>query len=40
MGYATTDYGDFCLGIVYDGVQFDDPEFLSYGGSFDVYFIP
>ena len=38
MGYGHPDYGDFCLGIVYDGIIYDDPEFSSYGGQVNVYF--
>ena len=38
MGYTTPDYGDFCLGIIYDGRVYDDPEFTSFGGSVHVFF--
>jgi hypothetical protein len=37
MGYGT-DYGDYTLGIVYDGAIYDDVDHASFGGSTYVYF--
>lgn len=32
------DYGDYALGIVYDGEKYDEVRHSSLGGSFSVYF--
>jgi len=37
MGYGV-DYGDFCLGIIYDGITYDDNDQSSFGGNVSVYF--
>lgn len=32
------DYGDYALGIVYEGEKYDEVDHSSLGGSFAVYF--
>jgi uncharacterized protein YdhG (YjbR/CyaY superfamily) len=33
-----TDYGDYVLGIVYDGEKYDEVDHSSFGGDYEVYF--